>query len=180
MYQDYLDFTGATHTDVWLMLGDNAYEIGTDQEYQAAVFDMYPELLSQAFLWPTFGNHDAGSASSAGETGPYYDIFSLPSNNANTGGMPSQTEAYYSFDWANIHFVVLDSQDSTLDPLMQTLGTAADLASTDQEWIIAYFHHPPYTKGTHDSDDVSTTRPADWSTMRETWVPILEDPPGST
>ena len=30
----YLGFTGATHTDVWLMLGDNAYSFGYDHEYQ--------------------------------------------------------------------------------------------------------------------------------------------------
>ena len=168
VYQDYRNFTGPAHTDVWLMLGDNAYDLGTDSEYQAGVFDMYPELLRNTFLWPTFGNHDAGSASSTDESGPYYDIFTLPRDNPNTGGLPTQTEAYYSFDWANIHFVVLDSQDSTLDPLMLNWADA-DLASTDQEWIIAFFHHPPYTKGTHDSD--TEGRLID---MRETWVPILE------
>ena len=60
------------------MLGDNAYVDGTDEEYQAAVFDMYPELLRQTFLWSTFGNHDGLSADSDTETGPYYDIFTLP------------------------------------------------------------------------------------------------------
>ena len=29
---------------------------------------------------------------------------------------------------------------------------ANDLATTTQDWIIAYWHHPPYSKGTHDSD----------------------------
>ena len=28
------------------------------------------------------------------------------------GGVPSGTESYYSFDYANIHFICLDSQDS--------------------------------------------------------------------
>ena len=27
-----------------------------------------------------------------------------------------------------------------------------DLASTNQPWLIAFFHHPPYAKGSHDSD----------------------------
>jgi len=30
-----------------------------------------------------------------------------------------------------------------------------DLQSTDKDWIIAIFHHGPYTKGSHDSDDGS-------------------------
>ena len=74
----YLAFTGARYTDVWLMLGDNAYPIGTDDDYQAAVFETYPTVLRQTVLWPSFGNHDAYSANSPTETGPYFDIFSLP------------------------------------------------------------------------------------------------------
>jgi len=46
VYEAYLDLTGSNHTDVWLMLGDNAYGHGTDQEFQEAVFDSYPELLT--------------------------------------------------------------------------------------------------------------------------------------
>jgi hypothetical protein len=33
------------HTDVWLALGDNAYFSGTDPEYQANFFNVYPALL---------------------------------------------------------------------------------------------------------------------------------------
>jgi len=94
-----------------LMLGDNAYSDGTDEEYQLAVFDMYQELLINSVLWPTLGNHDGHSADSATQTGPYYDIFSLPAA-GQSGGLASGTEAYYSFDYGNIHFVCLDSYDS--------------------------------------------------------------------
>jgi hypothetical protein len=27
-----------------------------------------------------------------------------------------------------------------------------DLAATNKAWIIAFWHHPPYTKGSHNSD----------------------------
>jgi 3',5'-cyclic AMP phosphodiesterase CpdA len=44
-----------------------------------------------------------------------------------------------------------------------------DLAATDKQWIIAYWHHPPYSKGSHDSD-LET-----WSIeMRTNVLPILE------
>jgi hypothetical protein len=36
---------GSRHTDLWLMLGDNAYNNGLDHEYQAAVFNAYPAML---------------------------------------------------------------------------------------------------------------------------------------
>ena len=163
-------FTGTRHTDLWLMLGDNAYERGTDAEYQAAVFDTYPEMLRRSVLWPTFGNHDGYSADSATQSGPYYEIFTLPKR-GEAGGFASGTEAYYSFDWANIHFICLDSFDSSRSPAGAMLTwLRQDLASTNQPWVIVFFHHPPYSKGSHDSDSE-----IELIDMRRNVVPILED-----
>jgi len=165
----YLQLPNAPRTDLWLMLGDNAYSDGTDLEYQAAVFDMYPTLLRQSVLWPTLGNHDGHTADSASQSGPYYDIFTLPKN-GEAGGVPSGTEAYYSFDYGNIHFICLESYETDRSPsgaMMQWLE--ADLQLNDKPWIIAFWHHPPYTKGTHDSDTES--RHID---MRQYALPILE------
>jgi len=165
----YYDHVGTNDTDVWLMLGDNAYPHGTEDQYQAAVFDMYPSLLRTTPVWPTLGNHDGVTADSATQTGPYYDIFSLP-RDGQVGGLASGTEAYYSFDYANIHFVCLDSQetDRTTNGTMMT-WMKNDLAATLQEWIIAFWHHPPYSKGSHDSDiEIQLIE------MRENALPILE------
>lgn len=161
----YLTSPTFTHTDVWLMLGDNAYNIGTDAEYQQAVFNTYPSLLRNTVLWPTFGNHDWYS--DGGIT--YFNIFTLPQN-AEAGGVASGSEHYYSFDYANIHFVCLDSMDSSRVPGAPMLvWLAQDLAATSQKWIIAFWHHPPYTKGSHDSD-------WEWELveMRANVLPILE------
>jgi len=165
----YLARTGAEYTDLWIMLGDNAYSDGTDSEYQAAVFNIYPELLKQSPLWSTLGNHDGHSANSASQDGPYYDIFSLPSN-GEVGGVPSGTEAYYSFDYGQIHFISLESYETDRavnGPMLTWLVN--DLEATTQPWIIAFWHHPPYTKGSHNSD--SETRLIQ---MRENALPILE------
>ena len=165
----YFNFTGTRHTDLWLMLGDNAYNSGTDAEYQAAVFNMYPTMLRKSVLWPTLGNHDGASANSATQSGPYYDIFTLP-RDGEAGGVASGTEAFYSFDYGNIHFIVLDSFEtdrSSNGAMMTWLRT--DLAATRQDWIIAYWHHPPYSKGSHDSDtEVELVQ------MRQNALPILE------
>jgi hypothetical protein len=65
----------------------------------------------------------------------------------------SGTEAYYSFDYGNIHYVCLDSQASDRSPDGAMLTWLKnDLAATKQDWIIVFFHHPPYTKGSHDSN----------------------------
>jgi hypothetical protein len=48
-----------------------------------------------------------------------------------------------------------------------------DLASTTQRWIIAYWHAPPYTKGTHDSDgNYVLDLPS--GAMRSNALPVLE------
>ena len=107
----YLNFTGTTHTNLWLMLGDNAYENGTDSEYQAAVFDMYPSMLRQSVLWPAVGNHDTAQSSNPPAGLPYFAMFTLPTG-AQAGGIASGTEKYFSFDYANIHFISLDSMTS--------------------------------------------------------------------
>jgi len=165
----YFAFTGTRGTDVWLMLGDNAYGDGTDAEYQSAVFGMYPGLLRQVSLWPTLGNHDAHNASSATQSGPYYDIFTLPKN-GEAGGVPSGTEAYYSFDYGNIHFVCLDSEGTARTPGSPMLSwLEADLQAATQPWLIAFWHHSPYSKGSHDSDSESHGRQ-----LRENALPILE------
>jgi hypothetical protein len=157
------------HTDVWLMLGDNAYGAGYDYEYQTAVFEMYPDLLRNTVLWPTLGNHDAGDAE-PGRFMPYLDIFTLPKN-AEAGGIASGAELYYSFDYAHVHFVCLDSyisDRSSNGPMASWLR--ADLASTDKDWIIAFWHHPPYSMGGHPSDGEYYL-----IEMRENMVPILEE-----
>jgi hypothetical protein len=165
----YYKFTAKRSTDLWLLLGDNAYPEGTDADYQKAIFEMYPETLRSSPVWPALGNHDGKSANSITQSGVYYDIFNLPTR-AQAGGLASGTEAYYSFDYANTHFICLDSHDTERTPdgaMAQWLK--ADLAATQRDWIIAYFHHPTYTKGTHDSDKEG--RLVD---MRQVFLPILE------
>src|SRR5207249_4758810 len=51
--------------DLFLMLGDNAYNSGLDAEYQAAVFNIYPMVLRNLFLWPTIGNHESDQSFTA-------------------------------------------------------------------------------------------------------------------
>ncbi|MFM1767505.1 MAG: hypothetical protein RJA22_34 [Verrucomicrobiota bacterium] len=160
--------TNGGNSDLMVMLGDNAYNSGTDTEHQRAIFDLYPTFLRNQFLWPTIGNHETAQSTTATDF-PYLHIFSLPAA-GESGGVPSGTEKYYSFDHGNIHFVCLDSMTSgrsATTPMAQWLQN--DLAATAAEWIIVFFHHPPYTKGSHDSD-----AEADLIQLRQNINPILE------
>jgi hypothetical protein len=176
----YLAYTGDRRTDVWLMIGDNAYQRGTDAEFQAAVFQTFPTLLRSTVLWSARGNHERAVAG----TIPFFDQHTFPKN-GESGGVPSGSEAYYSFDHANVHFVVLDSYKSdrasggVLDPAGPMLSWLEDdLAATTQTWIIALFHHAAYTNpcGSHNSDLWFDAGPEGGNSrdMREKAVPILE------
>ncbi len=166
----YLALPEADATDLLLMLGDNAYNTGTDTEYQVGMFDPYESVLRRIPVWPTRGNHDAVRA---GADNDYYDFFHLPTS-GEAGGVPSGSEAYYSFDHGNVHFVCLDSDGSDRDPdgaMIRWLRQ--DLAMNTAAWTVAFWHHPPYSKGSHDSDN-----PADSGgrlrDMRENALPVAD------
>jgi hypothetical protein len=150
-------------TDVVLALGDNAYSDGTESDYTNNFFNVYNGLLKQAPVWSTRGNHDRSS-------GIYETAFTHPTQ-AEGGGIASGSELYYSFDYGNIHFVCLDSfTDSNLKGTAMYTWLENDLASTLQKWIIAYWHHPPYSRSSaHDSDRESGQR-----LSRKKANPILE------
>jgi hypothetical protein len=166
------------HTDAWLLVGDNAYENGLESEYQSGFFNAYQDsLLRNVLLYPAPGNHDYANtgARQNDHAIPYYDIFTVPTG-AEIGGVASGTEAYYSYNYGNIHFISLDSYGKeqnnyrlydTLGP--QAIWLKADLAANTQPWTIVYCHHPPYTMGSHNSDIES-----ELVGMRGKLIPILE------
>ena len=171
----YMNYIGANPANAWIWLGDNAYLSGREIEFQHVVFKgMYEPVLRNTPLFPAPGNHDYYSgASAATNTGPYYDLFALPKN-GEAGGVASNTEAYYSYDIGNVHMVSLDSHDSprsATGAMATWLTSDLNQAQANSEWIIAYWHHPPYTKGSHNSDDTSDPRSGD---MRQNILPILE------
>jgi acid phosphatase type 7 len=153
----------------WLHVGDMAYNTGRDVEFQTRFFEMYDRTLRNKVCWPAMGNHEGATSSGKTGIGPYYDAYVVPTR-AETGGVASGTEAYYSFDYAHIHFICLNSHDLSRkpgDPMASWLK--ADLEKTKADWIIAFWHHPPYTKGSHDSD-----KEGDLTEMRKLIMPIAE------
>jgi|GEM_PF-603551 len=178
VYQAYREFTGDRPTDVWLMLGDNAYTHGTDQQFQNAVFNLYNPLLQNTCLWPTVGNHETfwsnkdDNPLTKNQADPYLAIFDMPTK-GEAGGVPSGSELYYSFDYGRTHFICLDSQVSDRSqggPMHDWLrADLARVSEQDYDWVIAYWHHPPYTHGTHNSD-----KEQQHFDMRENFLPLLE------
>lgn len=178
-----LKYLGKEELNAWLLLGDNAYEDGTDSEYQSKFFNVYKDdLLKKYPLFPSPGNHDYHdrdlSAKHAQETHEtaYYQNFSMPTE-AEAGGVASHTQAFYSFDLGNIHFISLDSygKEEQSYRLYDTIGPQVqwikkDLAANKNKgWVIAFWHHPPYTMGSHNSD-----KEEELVKIRENFIQIVE------
>ena len=181
-FENYLQGNNVTG---WLWLGDNAYNDGTDAQYQAKVFDTYygyDSIFRFLPFYPIPGNHDYNSVNGADDPnahkGPYYDMVEV-FKNAEMGGIPSGMEAYYSYDYGNTHFLALNSELYRVFVLWDLHASAIafknwlinDLKSSDKKFKVAYWHQPPYSKGSHDSDDF-------WEvfmgSMRDKVIPILE------
>jgi 3',5'-cyclic AMP phosphodiesterase CpdA len=173
-------FIGTSYVDALITLGDNAYSYGLDAEFQAEFFDIYKDdILKYYKLYPTPGNHDYGNsdANTAKRDNAYFSSFDLPTN-GECGGLASGTEAYYSFDVGNVHLISLDSygrEDGNTTKLYDTLGAQTlwvknDLAANTKRWVVVYFHHPPYTMTSHNSD----AEAGDLGAMRENFIRILE------
>lgn len=178
-YRAFIASKGIAAADVFLMLGDNAYNAGTDAEFSSNFFSPYSSnILKNHIMFPTPGNHDYANtvARQVDHNVPYYDIFSMPAN-GESGGVPSGTKAYYSYNWGNIHFLALDSygmEDGGTTRLYDTLGAQVqwiknDLAANTKKWVIAYWHHPPYTMGSHNSDNEG-----ELVNIRQNFIRILE------
>jgi Calcineurin-like phosphoesterase/Purple acid Phosphatase, N-terminal domain len=170
--------------DFWLWLGDNAYNSGTVSEYNSYVFSIYPNIMKNTPIFPSVGNHDYANHGDAFPgalfpypTAPYeyFNAFTMPQN-AELGGVASTTKRYYSYNYGNVHFIVLDSYgvvtnsnaiDAVNNPMYTWLRN--DLIANTKKWTVCYFHHPPYSLGTHNSD----TEPG-MINMRQNYVPLLE------
>jgi acid phosphatase type 7 len=177
-YQSFLTNRGMEAPDAWLLLGDNAYNAGTDAEYTSNFFGTYgTNILKNHKLYPAPGNHDYANSTTNQDNHtlvPYYDIFTLPEN-GEIGGVASGKEEFYSYDIGNVHFLALDAygEESNMR-LYDTTGAQAvwvksDLDANTKKFTIAYWHHPPYTMGSHNSDSEG-----DLVAMRDRFTRIME------
>jgi Calcineurin-like phosphoesterase len=131
----------ATPADMILHTGDMIYDSGAAADFDPKFFTPYKNLVRGLVFWPCLGNHDWGTSSGQ----PWRDAFATPANN------PAGSENYYSFDFGNAHFTVLNSNQSTSPGSAQYNFLDQDLAATGQRWKFVAFHHPIYSSSKHGS-----------------------------
>ncbi len=148
--------------DLAILTGDIVYDHGERRNFDPRHFVPFRDIIKNTAFFPSPGNHDQETEDGA----PYIDNFFLPNNN------PDSTEFYYSFDYGRTHFISLDLvvvqqgvhavKFDTSSTQYAWLISDLEAASTWADFIIPYFHHPPYSSN------------RSYPRIQDTIVPLLE------
>jgi hypothetical protein len=122
----------AIDPDIVVDSGDLVTDGNNPAYWDPEFFVPEKDVMSRTCFFPSIGNHEGTAAN-------YLQYFDLPTTN-------SGTERYYSFDYANAHFVMLDTTMTYSAGSPQYIWLENDLiANQGKQWIFAVFHHPPYS-----------------------------------
>jgi predicted phosphodiesterase len=142
--------------DVMLHTGDLIYPRGAWRHYDPYFFSIYKNTLMRVPFYGSLGNHDVMTQDGQ----PFLANFVLPRN----GPAGLTPERSYSFDYANVHVAVVDSNQRSAvlrDKVVPWLEQ--DLKRSRAIWKFVVFHHPPFSSGGH----------GDSSRTQKTLVPVL-------
>jgi predicted phosphodiesterase len=142
-----------------LHVGD-AIPDGRDKQYLWPREWLLPagELMSRVPLYVAIGNHDQNADW-------FYKYVSYP-----------QPENFYSFDYGNAHFAIIDSNQSSeiIPGGKQYQWLDKDLGESKAKWKFVAFHHPPYVSDDDDYGDTWKERPSACGDGTRLLVPLLE------
>ena len=137
--------------DVVLTFGDNQYENGQYNNFLNYYDPSWGRV--KAKTRPSAGNHEYNNTPPTA-TG-YYDYFN-GIGNAN-GPAGDRTKGYYSFDQGAWHFIALNSNCTVIGcgtTSAQYAWLQNDLAAHPSRCTLAYWHHPVFTIGDHQPDEM--------------------------
>ena len=105
----------------------------------------YQDLTINTSVFFTSGNHE----NNTGAMSRYFNYTEMKD-----GKVQAISGEYYSFDYANAHFTVLDTNDATSDGLgaEQLAWLKNDLANTNAKWKFVLMHKSLYSAGSHAFD----------------------------
>jgi predicted phosphodiesterase len=119
--------------DFVLMLGDNIYGGERPQDFVKKFELPYKALLDLKIpFYASLGNHDDPNQR-------FYKPFNM------------NGERFYTFEKGGVRFFALDS--NYMDQAQQD-WLAKELSTSNNEWKIAYFHHPLYSSGERHGSEV--------------------------
>ena len=131
--------------EIVTLVGDNMYGSQRERDYETKFAIPYKPLLSAGVkFYASLGNHDDVNQR-------FYAPFNMNEKRYYTFKAPKQ----------NVRFFALESSYMDAD---QTKWLQAELQGSNDDWKIAFFHHPPYSSGGRHGSDAA---------IRETVEPLF-------
>lgn len=159
-YTMYPDADFIMHTGDHVDKGDNA------NQWQW-LFNTGADRLMKTVLMPTAGNHEAKSEFAIDQN---FILSNVPKQDTTAG-------VYYSFDYNNAHFMVLNTNNLSEEQGLskdQMEWLKKDAAQSDAQWKIVALHKAPYSNGSHfDDDDVIQLRKELSTLMPELGIDVV-------
>jgi PKD repeat protein len=141
--------------------GDNVYESGTTTEWNTCYDPSWGR--HKARTRPSLGDHDHATGSPATE---YFTYFGANAGDPSTG--------YYSYDLANWHIVVLNTECALVGGCLagspEEAWLKADLAAHPSSCTLAYWHEPLFTSA--NSGGAPDARPF-WDDLQAAGVELV-------
>ena len=119
--------------DFVICTGDLVADGDKFKQWKKQFFNPASSYLNNSVIWPVRGNHERDGYY-------FYELFNT-----------NNDREYYSFDYANLHVVVIDqfSSSDSYEQLYKWLEE--DLAKNSSLWTIISYHKPSFNVGGHAS-----------------------------
>jgi predicted phosphodiesterase len=128
--------TWQNEVDFVINVGDIVETGSVISQYTNEYFEPFSNLTDKVPFYVSIGNHERDAKW-------FYRYVSYPGN-----------ENYYSFDYGNAHFTIVDSNKDLSPGSKEYEWIKNDLASSNAKWKFVAHHHPPYSS---DSNDYGNT-----------------------
>lgn len=119
-------------------LVDNGYDLSQWNSW----FSSVEQIITKIPVAPVQGNHETYTTDwQTAMPTPYLTMFNLPAN-----GSDAYKNQYYSYDYGDVHFTVINTQDNEMHQFQPDMLQAQmdwlenDLASTDKKWKVVLMH----------------------------------------
>lgn len=150
--------------DFMVNLGD--YVNDNNNEQWDWYFDTFKGINNKTTHVPVAGNHDGimdGKVTGNARLFTFSNTFCLDeSKNQSLDG------AYYSFDYGNVHFAVLNTNDMYPMSQAQRNWLKNDMSNTDAQWKIVFCHRSLYSAGKNiDKPDTLV--------LRQMLIPLMDE-----
>lgn len=124
--------------DISIYLGDLSYDGSYDLWKKEFFIDEQLNFASQVPFFNAVGNHEGWKQNTK--------AFTTGSNNS------TDSDAYYSFDYGDVHFLILSTEQNVSVGSDQWKFAEEDLKKSNKKWKIVAFHIPAYGAGAHNEN----------------------------